>query len=78
MKAGRHLRFLRSFVGTGEQVCILFDETRLSKRKAGSYTEGAGYEYAIGETAWYGASTFAALLRKRGCAIEAFTKRPYP
>ena len=59
-----------------KDVRILFDETRLHKREAGSYTEGAGYEFAIGETAWYGASTFAKLLREKGYVVEVLSNRP--
>ena len=55
---------------------ILFDETRLLKRTADSYKEGSGYEFAIGETAWYGASTFAQILRDQGYEVRALKDRP--
>jgi len=57
-------------------VHILFDETGLYKRSKDSYTEGEGYEYAIEETAWYGASTFANLLQEQGYTVDPLTAKP--
>jgi len=55
---------------------VLFDETRLLKRAEGTYEEGQGYDLAVGETAPYGASHFAGLLREQGYEVRALTQRP--
>ena len=59
-----------------KKIHVLFDETGLVKRSEGSYSEGEGYNYASQETASYGASKFADLLRKQGYVVDALTQPP--
>jgi len=58
------------------RITVTFDETHLQRRPESSYSEGAGYEFAVTEDAWYGASTFSQFLLARGYVLKTLSQSP--